>query len=122
MKGRKLPAILVGILLLTAVLLAQTPVDWPMVHGDYSGRHFSALKKINASNVNNLAQAWTWRANPGSGPAAGGGATSATIKGTPIEVNGVLYTTIPDHVWKRRKHKRPWSSIAISMSQSGCYV
>jgi hypothetical protein len=39
MKGKKLPGILVGVLSLTAVLLAQAPVDWPMVHGDYSGRH-----------------------------------------------------------------------------------
>ena len=99
MKRGKLPGSLIGVLLLSAVLLGQVPVDWPMVHGDYSGRHFSTLKRIHSSNVNSLTQAWTWRANPGSGPAAGGGATSATIKGTPIEVNGVLYTTIPDHVW-----------------------
>ena len=99
MKGVKLPAVTAGILLLSAALLGQAPVDWPMVNGDYTGRHFSALKKINSANVTNLTQGWTWRANPGNGPVAGGGATSATIKGTPIVVNGVMYTTIPDHVW-----------------------
>jgi alcohol dehydrogenase (cytochrome c) len=88
-----------GFLLLSAVLLAQAPVDWPIVSGDYSGRHYSPLTKINASNVAGLTLAWIYRANPGSGQAGGGGNTSATIKGTPVEINGVLYTTIPDHVW-----------------------
>ena len=82
MMGRKLPRILIGVLLLTAVLLAQTPVDWPMVHGDYSGRHFSQLKKISSSNVNNLTQAWTWRANPGNGPAG------RYVRDVPVAGNG----------------------------------
>src|SRR4029450_11186834 len=33
------------------------------------------------------------------GPAGGGGTTAAVIKGTPVVANGVLYVTIPDHVW-----------------------
>ena len=69
-----------------------------MYNGDYSGRRFSGLKHINASNVNALSLAWVYRPNA-TGPAGGGGATAVTIKGTPVVVNGVMYTTIPDHVW-----------------------
>jgi alcohol dehydrogenase (cytochrome c) len=70
-----------------------------MHNGDYSGRRYSTLSKINANNVNGLALAWVHRPNAGGGPAGGGGNTSVTIKGTPVVVNGVLYVTIPDHVW-----------------------
>src|SRR5262249_12642381 len=70
------------------------PTDsWPSYNGDTSGRRFSTLDKVNASNVQNLSLAWMYRANTGS---PGGG---ATIKGTPVQVNGVLYLTVPDHVW-----------------------
>ena len=30
------------------------PDSWPTFHGDYSGRHYSPLKEINAENVHNL--------------------------------------------------------------------
>jgi alcohol dehydrogenase (cytochrome c) len=70
--------------------LGQPPTDtWPTYNGDYSGRRFSTLQKINASNINSLSLAWVHRLT------GGGGA----IKGTPIEINGVLYVTLPDHVW-----------------------
>jgi alcohol dehydrogenase (cytochrome c) len=70
------------------------PTDsWPSYNGDTSGRRFSSLTKVNASNVQNLSLAWMYRANTG---APGGG---VTIKGTPVQVNGVLYVTSPDHVW-----------------------
>lgn len=85
-----------------ASLLAQTQPpagSWPTYNGDYSGRRYSTLSQINASNIGSLALAWVHRANPGSGPAGGGGAANNVIKGTPLEVNGVLYFTIPDHVW-----------------------
>ena len=80
--------------------LRQALADsWPMYNGDYSGRRFSALTSIDTSNVALLRQAWTFRPNAGNTPAGGGGATSVLIKGTPVVVNGVLYVTIPDHVW-----------------------
>ncbi len=87
---------------LTGVLLAQIPFDpsrllhpsadsWPMYNGDYSGRRFSPLKKINANNVNALTLAWMYRAStPGS---------NVAIKATPLQVNGVLYFSAPDHAW-----------------------
>src|SRR6185436_12749546 len=73
--------------------------SWPMYNGDYSGRRFSALTSIDTSNVSSLRQAWVFRPDAGAAPAGGGGATSVLIKGTPVVVNGVLYVTIPDHVW-----------------------
>jgi alcohol dehydrogenase (cytochrome c) len=85
------------LLLLPAMVAAQR--DWPTYNGDYSGRRYSTLAQINASNINALSLAWVHRANPGSGAAAGGGSANNVVKGTPLEVNGVLYFTIPDHVW-----------------------
>jgi len=73
--------------------------SWPMYNGDYSGRRFSELTAINTSNVSNMTLAWVYRPNPGAAPAGGGGATQVVIKGTPVVVGGVLYVTIPDHVW-----------------------
>jgi glucose dehydrogenase len=71
--------------------LLQQPTDtWPTFNGDYSGRRFSPLKQINAKNVRNLTLAWSARADVGPG---------LQIKGTPLEINGVLYYTLPDHTW-----------------------
>ena len=72
---------------------------WPMYNGDYSGRRFSSLSTITPSNASALTLAWVYRPNPGPAPAGGGGSTQVLIKGTPVVVNGVLYVTIPDHVW-----------------------
>ena len=83
----------------SARLLQPSPDSWPMHNGDYSGRRFSTSSKLNAGNVTALTLGWVYRANPGAGPAGGGGNAAATIKGTPVVVNGVLYFTIPDHVW-----------------------
>jgi len=73
--------------------------SWPTYNGDYSGRRYSSLAQINASNINQLSLAWIHRASTGERQAAGGGNAAVTIKGTPIELNGVLYFTAPDHVW-----------------------
>ena len=72
--------------------LGQPPTDsWPSYNGDYTGRRYSTLNKITAANVQNLSLAWLYRVNPGQGAAT-------TIKGTPLQVNGIVYLTIPDHV------------------------
>ena len=84
----------------SAVLTAQTRLDnatllkpgttsWPSFNGDYTGRRFSTLSKINTANINSLGLAWVRRT----------GGVSGAIKGTPIQINGVLYFTMPDHVW-----------------------
>ena len=75
--------------------LAKAPTDsWPSFNGDYSGRRFSPLTKLNADNVTSMSLAWVYRMNvASSGPFAG------SIKSTPVVVDGVMYFTIPDHVW-----------------------
>src|SRR5215510_6953063 len=73
--------------------LLRFPTDaWPTYNGDYSGRRHSPLTQINTQNVNSLALAWATRANP-----AGGPPVNVQIKATPLQVNGVLYFTAPDH-------------------------
>jgi alcohol dehydrogenase (cytochrome c) len=77
-----------------------TSVDsWPTYNGDYSGRRFSPLTKVNESNVTSLSLAWVHRAAPPASAATGGFAFSSVIKGTPVQVDGILYYTLPDHVW-----------------------
>jgi alcohol dehydrogenase (cytochrome c) len=75
-----------------AKLLQQPTDSWPGYNGDYSGRRFSPLKKINSNNVHNLSLQWIYRANAI-------GTAGASIKATPVVVNGVMYVTVPDHVW-----------------------
>jgi alcohol dehydrogenase (cytochrome c) len=66
---------------------------WPMYNGDYSGRRFSTLAKVNASNIDSLSLAWVFRIG------AGESGFSGAIKATPVLLDGILYFTIPDHVW-----------------------
>jgi alcohol dehydrogenase (cytochrome c) len=68
---------------------------WPTYNGDYSGRRYSTLAKINQSNINSLSLAWVHRANGSPGGTGFGGRISAT----PVQVNGILYFTMPDHAW-----------------------
>jgi alcohol dehydrogenase (cytochrome c) len=71
--------------------LAQPPTDsWPTYNGDYSGRRFSPLTRITSGNVQQLSLAWMFRIS---------GTGLGAIKSTPLQVNGVLYFTVPDHVW-----------------------
>ena len=70
------------------------PVDsWPTYNGDYSGRRFSTLTKINDQNVKSLSLAWMYQL-PRTSAAPGG-----RLAGTPMVVNGVMYITSPDKVW-----------------------
>ena len=78
--------------LTSAKLLQPTADSWPTYNGDYSGRRYSPLSKINASNINSLSLAWVYRVNSTNN-------LSATVKATPLVVNGVMYVTLPDHVW-----------------------
>src|SRR5678816_4380712 len=72
---------------------AQTD-SWPSFNGDVSGRRFSPLTRITADNITSLSLAWVHRINvQSSSPFPG------TIKSTPVVVDGVMYFTVPDHVW-----------------------
>ena len=72
----------------SSAIVNPTPNSWPTYNGDYSGKRFSTLKQIDQSNVKNLKLAWLYHADGG-----------AEIKATPLEVDGVLYFTEPDHAW-----------------------
>ena len=84
----------------------QTPAApatdaWPSFNGDFTGRRFSPLTKINDKNVKNLSLAWSYRVT---------GQSAAPIKATPLQVNGILYFSSPDHVWAidARTGKEVW--------------
>jgi acido-empty-quinoprotein group A len=78
--------ILTSILLLTLTGLAADK-EWPTYNGDYSGRRYSSLSQINQSNVSQLTVAWVAQMR------------GATVKATPLVVNGIMYVTTPDNVW-----------------------
>jgi acido-empty-quinoprotein group A len=75
-------------------LLEPATDTWPTYNGDYSGRRYSTLSQINSSNVRSLAMAWMYRTDVGQMRGS-----AVQIKSTPLEVNGILYFTIPEHVW-----------------------
>ncbi len=77
------------LLLLCASAMGGQASDhsWPTYNGDYSGRRFSPLAQINATNVHALTLAWSFQTGV------------ANLKSTPLEADGVLYFTSPDHVW-----------------------
>jgi len=107
-------------------LSAPLEDSWSTYSGDYSGRRFSALTQINTSNVKNMTLAWTARLSggpdtgsnrgpldpPGPPTIVGGEATQAvvtggifssaapiSVRGSILEVDGVLYTSAPDNAW-----------------------
>ncbi len=80
--------------------LHRPPTDtWPTYNGDYSGRRYSTLSQINASNVNSLALVWTHHVDFGAESYAQQASEGRRIKATPLLVDGVLYFTITDNVW-----------------------
>src|SRR6204780_5224841 len=94
--------------------------SWPTYSGDYSGRRFSSLTQINQTNVKNLGLAWVShltpgmtaagpfsRPGPGNPPMIVGGEIDEAvpvrgaghISGAVLQVNGILYVTVPDNAW-----------------------
>jgi quinoprotein glucose dehydrogenase len=61
--------------------------DWPMYFADPSGSRFSPQDQINASNFNKLELAWHFKTD------ALGAHPEYKLEGTPIEINGTVYTT-----------------------------
>ena len=89
-------------------VIGKTPIDmWTTFNGDYTGQRFSPLTDITAANVDQLITAWTFKID---NVGAQRGAPEPIIKCTPLQVNGVLYFTIPDHVWAldARSGKELW--------------
>ena len=118
----KLRAIAIALAAWASTLAAQGPLDpalllkpptdaWPTYHGDYTGRHYSPLKQIDASNARALTMAWFYRTTASTDNAIVGGqpasaaprgpATTANplIKAMPLMVNGILYLTAPNHIY-----------------------
>ena len=72
---------------------SRQPTHGPTYNGDYSGRRFSTLTKINDSNIPSLSLSWVYTLP------SGGDQFTGVIKSTPLLVDGVLYFTVPDKVW-----------------------
>jgi alcohol dehydrogenase (cytochrome c) len=78
-------------------MLLKPPADsWPSYHGDYSGRRHSRLTQITPRNVDELSLSWAFQTDQ-----------TATIKSSPLLVDGVLYFTVPDNVWAVDAGTRP---------------
>jgi len=104
-----------------ADLLKPLKDSWPTYNGDYTGMRYSRLTQVNQSNVKYLTLAWSTRVTAGTAyPGGGGGRRGAgggaplivggegtgdiaagggTIKASVLEVDGVLYVTMPDNAW-----------------------
>jgi len=61
--------------------------DWPMYFADPSGSRYSPLDQINASNFSKLEVAWHFKTD------ALGAKPEYKLEGTPLEINGTVYTT-----------------------------
>ena len=93
--------------------------SWTTYSGDYSGRRFSPLTQINQANIKNLGLSWVSSlaagpgatgqqletSTPGEPPIIVGGETdnpvpvrnSGHISGAILQVNGILYVSVPDN-------------------------
>ena len=66
---------------------STTKGDWPMYFADPTGSRYLPFDQINASNFNKLEVAWHFKTD------ALGAKPEYKLEGTPIEVNGTVYTT-----------------------------
>jgi alcohol dehydrogenase (cytochrome c) len=110
-----------------AAILKPLADSWATYSGDYTGRRYSALTQINQTTVKTLTLAWTSKltgglpgagggfGGRGGGRGGGGGGSRVTVggpgaeefafnatpnvKGSILQVDGVLYVTAPDNVW-----------------------
>src|SRR5580692_9278130 len=61
--------------------------DWPYYFADAKGTRYSPQDQINASNFNQLEVAWHFKTDNL------GGRPEYKLEGTPLEINGTVYTT-----------------------------
>lgn len=91
--------------------IGKAPVtEWTTFNGDYSGERSSTLTQIRPANVDRLREQWVYRITDAG---AQRGMPAPVIKCTPLLVDGVLYITIPDHVWAvdARTGKELWHYV-----------
>ena len=62
--------------------IVDNSTDWSMYGGSYDEQRFSPLKQINEQNVGKLGLIWSHEFG-----------TTRGLEGTPLVVNGVIYTT-----------------------------
>jgi quinoprotein glucose dehydrogenase len=80
-------AILSGLALIAAELPSTKNGQWIYWSGDLKGTRYSPLDQVNAANFNKLEVAWRFKTdNFGTRP-------EYKLEGTPLMINGVLYTT-----------------------------
>jgi alcohol dehydrogenase (cytochrome c) len=89
-----------------AALHKQLGTDWVSYSGDYTGQRFSRLTQVDRNTVKHLSLAWVIRPGTATNNAIIGGegkgdfpVAGASMKGSILEVDGVLYVTSPDHAW-----------------------
>jgi len=90
-----------------AALLQPLTVDWPTYSGDYTGQRYSRLTQINRDTVRHLTLAWAARVNTAQRALTVVGGEGKgdfpipppAVKGSILEVGGVIYVTSPDHTW-----------------------
>ncbi len=71
----------------TTAVPSLTAGDWPHYTGDMRGGKYSPLAQIDASNFGSLEVAWRFKTD------TFGPRPEFKLEGTPVAVNGVLYTT-----------------------------
>src|SRR5579871_1239745 len=82
--------IFAGLVGLTLVAQAQWKAkdsEWPYYTADLAGSKYRPLDQINASNFNKLEVAWHFKTD------SFGTKPEYKLEGTPLMVNGVVYTT-----------------------------
>jgi quinoprotein glucose dehydrogenase len=100
---RKTMAALLCAAMLAPGALAQSggaepaPGDWPRYARDLGGTRYSPLDEINATNVENLDQAWTFRMRP----EGGAGLLGGTV---PLVLDGVMYVTVGNAIVALEAH------------------
>jgi alcohol dehydrogenase (cytochrome c) len=70
------------------LLARPVGANWTSYNGDYTGRRYSSLEEINATNVARLRAAWVF--HPGN---------SQRLEATPVVVRGVMYVTSANDVF-----------------------
>jgi len=128
-------AVVLGLSILGSAAVGAAPVDdarlraadsdranWMTYGRDYANQRFSSLDQINRQTVLNLAPRWIYQTG-----------VSATFQATPLEVDGVLYLSMPfDHVaaidatsgrelW-RYEHKRTTPKMCCGPANRGVSV
>src|SRR6478735_6049439 len=74
-------------LFIPLLCVAQKDTEWPTYTADLAGSRYRPLDQINASNFSKLEVAWRFKTD------SLGPRPEFKLEGTPLMVNGVLYTT-----------------------------